>query len=97
MGAVRRASGGAGRSAAGAAEKAGGNVNPNDFRDLEAEAGALGAVLISSAAWDEVAALAEADFTDAEHAHVFRALQACSAAKEPQDTATVARRPDARS
>lgn len=67
-------------------------MNPNEFRDLEAEAGALGAVLISSAAWDEVAALAEADFTDAKHAHVFRALQACSAAKEPQDTATVARR-----
>jgi replicative DNA helicase len=67
-------------------------VNPRDFKDLDAESGALGAVLVSSAAWDEVAALAEADFTDTKHAAVFRALQACGAAKEPQDAATVARR-----
>lgn len=64
-------------------------AKPSELHDSEAEAAILGACLKDSAVWDEVAALTQEDFHDANHALVFAAMQG---AKRPFDYITVAER-----
>lgn len=55
---------------------------------LEAEAAALGALLNDESAWEKIADLAAADFTDPRHRLVFDALQALERRGSPIDLVT---------
>lgn len=64
-------------------------TKPSELHDHESEAALLGACLKDSSVWDEVAALTQEDFHDANHGLVFAGMHG---AKRPFDHITISER-----